>query len=678
MKRDTIYLALILLIVGATFLVCKDSKCSNITNTYWRDNSTGNWYLGITEHNLIFDNRIWDIESILNHKEEGRTIIKAHYQNDTITLSIGSNSNGCRTIVVDNDSTICSRIESTFLPDYPQKDSISTIADNGYHYGDSVTIIGWLKDMPQRKRRISNEFAISYYSLFTGEDVAFPAKLDNDGRFLIRFPIENSQMLYCDWHRSKIMLPVEPGECYLLLKDFSKDKTLVMGSNARLQNEWLGNSRYYTIGGHNMVDKMGGIMNYLEHCNKMCRNAENQFSQHCEMHPTLSERFINLQKGIITTQAASNLMQARFEVENYRLPDAYIDSVTTYYWSEIKLPYSLLGNSYTILFRDFSDHIADNLPLPSGSMVIAALLTLNSNNTIELSNTDLDNIADYSTKLKILERGLENITDSVELKKIIEGFNNSDAVIYLNQLLERPGLKDMVFAQMQTDELKWILCGLDSLNWSSIQRDIYLSTRLYRTIDGLRVPLDSIMQRFADTNISLEAAKRIILSLNNHYEEINSSSLNSSSVVGSLPSQNQDDEESEGEALLQSIITPHKGKIILVDIWGTWCGPCREALKHSQQLYQRLKDYPMVYIYLANNSPKKSWENVIKEYNITGDNVIHYNLPTNQQSAIENLLNVNAYPTYLLFDMQGNLLRVRPDARQLDELADIVSRVAKQ
>ncbi|MDO4202014.1 MAG: thioredoxin family protein [Bacteroidales bacterium] len=81
---------------------------------------------------------------------------------------------------------------------------------------------------------------------------------------------------------------------------------------------------------------------------------------------------------------------------------------------------------------------------------------------------------------------------------------------------------------------------------------------------------------------------------------------------------------------------------VLLDIWGTWCAPCKEALSHSTEEYARLKDYDIEFLYLANQSPQESWENVIKEYNMSGPNVAHYNLPEEQQSAIERHLDVHS------------------------------------
>jgi thiol-disulfide isomerase/thioredoxin len=132
---------------------------------------------------------------------------------------------------------------------------------------------------------------------------------------------------------------------------------------------------------------------------------------------------------------------------------------------------------------------------------------------------------------------------------------------------------------------------------------------------------------------------------------------------------------SEGEALLKKILEPYKGKFVLMDIWGTWCSPCKEALSHSTEEYERLKDYDIVFLYLANNSPQTAWENVIKEYNVSGPNVFHYNLPVKMQTAIEHHLDVHAWPTYKLFNRDGDLLDLNVDARHLDDLARLLDQM---
>ena len=83
----------------------------------------------------------------------------------------------------------------------------------------------------------------------------------------------------------------------------------------------------------------------------------------------------------------------------------------------------------------------------------------------------------------------------------------------------------------------------------------------------------------------------------------------------------------------------------------------------------------MVFLYLANRSDDESWKNVIKEYDVLGDNVVHYNLPADQQSAVEHFLNVQYFPTYRLIDRDGQVLDVNADPRDLEGLARMLEQM---
>ena len=74
-----------------------------------------------------------------------------------------------------------------------------------------------------------------------------------------------------------------------------------------------------------------------------------------------------------------------------------------------------------------------------------------------------------------------------------------------------------------------------------------------------------------------------------------------------------------------------------------------------------------MYLYLANRSSDESWKNVIKEYNVVGENIFHYNLPIDQQSAIERFLGVHAWPHYRLINLDVNA-----DSRDLEGLAKLL------
>ena len=134
----------------------------------------------------------------------------------------------------------------------------------------------------------------------------------------------------------------------------------------------------------------------------------------------------------------------------------------------------------------------------------------------------------------------------------------------------------------------------------------------------------------------------------------------------------------DGEALLAKLIEPYRGKFVYLDIWGSWCGPCKAALKESHELKDALKDHDIVYLYLANETSDEEWKNVIKAYNLTGDNIVHYNLPAEQQRAIEEFLQVGGFPYYKIFDKEGKLYDINADARNVGAMKIFFNKVDKK
>lgn len=115
------------------------------------------------------------------------------------------------------------------------------------------------------------------------------------------------------------------------------------------------------------------------------------------------------------------------------------------------------------------------------------------------------------------------------------------------------------------------------------------------------------------------------------------------------------------ERLFESIIAPHKGKVILVDFWNTWCSPCRAALEANEPVKEAdLKSDDIVWIYIANEtSPIVRYKTMIP-----GIKGLHYRLNDREWKYItgENMLDIDGIPSYVLVDRHGQY-RLRNDFR---------------
>lgn len=108
--------------------------------------------------------------------------------------------------------------------------------------------------------------------------------------------------------------------------------------------------------------------------------------------------------------------------------------------------------------------------------------------------------------------------------------------------------------------------------------------------------------------------------------------------------------EVSNEDLFVSIISKFRGKVILVDFWATWCGPCRMANKQMIPMKEELKDKDIVYLYLTGEtSPLKTWENMIPD--IHGE---HYRLTGAQWEYLSKSFEIRGVPTYMIIDREGN------------------------
>ena len=580
----------------------KANRANNLFPSLWRNDSNGDWELGLYDDFAIYDCRFWQYKQ-KTQKDDKCALTLTDGKND-IQISIDKNKAGKRMISIDGKKATYSFISSIALPDYPQKDNTATWKDTHYQPGDSVILKGWLKDMPQEIKARGSEYSVGYSNLFNGyETIEKKVKIDSLGRFEIKVPLINSNESFADWRHTFVRTLLEPGETYFLLYDFKEGHKIFMGKNCRLQNETLAYPIAWLTADYKDKER-GNIsaQDYLARQNLKYEIAMKEMEQRLLQHPTLSEKYRHYVSGHYTCEYADALIEGTFVTKERKLPSEYYDKIVEL-WKDTPKPYTL--------YRSFNN------------------LT-------------------YKILLHFTAKKYQSIPVKEEDKSATEA---------------------------HFEYLKCMMEVADSLHCDSDLRNIILAQRLSQIIDSSCLPLNQSYLDFLNKQVTMKVAHDYVMGKHENLLAIQKQAISQPSSLQSASSEMN--EITDGEKLLQKILEPHKGKIVLIDVWGTWCYPCKQALSQSKEEYERLAPYDIVYLYFASDSPETSWKNIIKQYDLVGDNIFHYNLPKEQQAAIERYLNVHSFPSYRLIAPNGNLLNVKVDARNLTGLENLIKTLSK-
>ncbi|KAA6345537.1 Thiol:disulfide interchange protein TlpA [termite gut metagenome] len=111
---------------------------------------------------------------------------------------------------------------------------------------------------------------------------------------------------------------------------------------------------------------------------------------------------------------------------------------------------------------------------------------------------------------------------------------------------------------------------------------------------------------------------------------------------------------------LEEAVKQLKGKAIYIDVWATWCSPCKHEFQHNAALKKILaeNDIQQLYISIDDDKREKRWENGIKYFHLTGTHIRANKSLWNDLAKRFDKKNgaMLSIPWYILVDKNGNVL----------------------
>ncbi|MDR1610065.1 MAG: TlpA family protein disulfide reductase [Candidatus Symbiothrix sp.] len=605
----------------------------------WIETQSNEWQYGFFEKFAVFNCAFWEYASV---QQKGKTT-KIVLQKDGQTVSLSVDQKNDSVLVIKNGKS--PRQDFVLMrkryPDYKTPDNTPFPAPT--FRPDSATIIGYYRNFDKfselppnapawvKDRYFNTVFKMAVSDFISGEQQDYQTTIDSLGRFSLTFPVVNSQETYADWGRLTRQLVFSPGDTLFVFVDITdliplgnmdsrndfylRDKQILfMGDNARLNNELM---QYKSTPGSfdpSETVKKGIVdMDFLKACTGDYENRKNNLENYISTHPHVSGKFRFYKRNWEIYQLAFNLLQYKFY-----LPASYMRRFSDEYMDYVEKNIPKFNPGVYTLVREYESFIRDYIDYYSGNKTV-----------------------NYNIGMFLEETGL-NTPENIRLAdENVSQLASNPLIVEAQEAYARRTFMDMDYHKA------------DSLLQEPVLKELWTTHLYLEDFEQKRMPWQDKDIQVMKTRISNPFLLDKLLTVNNYYAELDSREIE---YGESLKNTAYLVNEPNADTIFSKLIDPYKGKVIFADFWGTWCGPCIKNIKTYSHLFEeKFKGKDVIFMYLAHRSPEYAWKNFIKQQQLTGEQIVHYRLPEQQQTLLEQKLNVRNFPTYFIIDRAGNV-----------------------
>lgn len=101
----------------------------------------------------------------------------------------------------------------------------------------------------------------------------------------------------------------------------------------------------------------------------------------------------------------------------------------------------------------------------------------------------------------------------------------------------------------------------------------------------------------------------------------------------------------------KSDLSKYKGKVVVLDFWASWCGPCRQEIPNMKKYYEEFKGKDVEFLSVSIDAKQEAWEKALKEENMSWQQ----GWVDDGGKTVMDLYQFNGIPFILVLDKDGNI-----------------------
>ncbi len=118
-----------------------------------------------------------------------------------------------------------------------------------------------------------------------------------------------------------------------------------------------------------------------------------------------------------------------------------------------------------------------------------------------------------------------------------------------------------------------------------------------------------------------------------------------------------------------------KGKLVYIDVWATWCGPCKGELPYLKKLEKEYHRKPIHFVSISVDNTEQPWRKMVKEKKLGG---IQLHADKNWQSDFVQAYGIKGIPRFILLDKKGNIISADAPRPSSDEIRPLINKWLKR
>ncbi len=619
-------------------------------------------HLALYENNAVYNAQVWQYEKIQNTDKSTDIVLKLN--GETVKLSVNLSKNKQLSIVEANKKTeiLCS-LNKTKNANYKPADN-QPYAENIFSTDTAIYcgfIHGFTPNMPRN-------FSFKYENIINGEDFQQPVFIDEDGYFESKIALNYPTMFtiyFSGIGNERILL--EPGKRLFQLLSFEKlgandsiygnHNCHFMGDNAELSEEI-----HVVIGKNEELWRRHNLIPSIS-IDSLVLIADNDYNSDMKLlesykkEKNLSSKalaVLNVNIGMKRASLLSDYLELKVKslmnkpegVKKVRaINKAYVDSIAAVSFVETtkQKPLAILDYRFAATFRKI---FSNNYLIPL-SIMKATQWTM------------FEQIGKMNVQLSKEDKALIDTIASIPVSK-------RDTSTY-KQLLP----KIVPFLIAHSTEVKTLLDEIGNNTLLNSAQSVYGNNALMTEIIRAHLVVKKIKKFTFLTDEQLIALNKeisnpvILASIKSENSKMLAkiASNKEKRNYKVLPTPNVD-----SESMLPKLLEPFKGKVVYLDFWATWCGPCMRNIAEMKPLKEEMKSQNVAFVYVTGeSSPLKTWENVIPDIDGT-----HYRLSAKQWDDVCKKYNVASIPHAMIFNQQGEMVTPKIQGMPNDEVKTLL------